>query len=252
MGKDAYYFSHDSNAKDDPKCLMLIEQLGLEGYGIYWVLVEILRDQPDYKYPLKLVPAIARKYNTTAEKMNDVIKGYDLFIVEDDEFYSLSLARRMQIMEGQREKRRLAGVKGNQVRWGNTVSSQCDGDANAEQLQIIAKEKKRNETNIIEHPPDSSKSIDDLFEQIWQLYPLKRGKAKVSTAQKKKLHAIGFDELAKAIERYKTDLKMNEWRKPQHGSTFFNSGYVDYLAEDQEEREPKLEPREIKVRMYEL
>ena len=38
MSKDAYYFTHDSNAKDDPKCALLIDQLGMEGYGIYWML----------------------------------------------------------------------------------------------------------------------------------------------------------------------------------------------------------------------
>ena len=27
--KDAFYFSHDSDAKDDPKCMLLIEELGL-------------------------------------------------------------------------------------------------------------------------------------------------------------------------------------------------------------------------------
>ena len=64
MKKDAYYFSHDSNAKDDPKCMLLIEELQLEGYGIYWVLVEILREQPDFKYPLKMIPVLARKFLT--------------------------------------------------------------------------------------------------------------------------------------------------------------------------------------------
>ena len=73
MTKDAYYFPHDSNAKDDPKCVLLIEQLGLEGYGIFWVLIETLRDQPEYKYPLQLLPALARRYNTTAEKMKTVV-----------------------------------------------------------------------------------------------------------------------------------------------------------------------------------
>lgn len=48
MSKDAYYFTHDSNAKDDPKCALLIDQLGMEGYGIYWMLIEVLRDQPDH------------------------------------------------------------------------------------------------------------------------------------------------------------------------------------------------------------
>ncbi len=29
MNKDCYYFAHDSNAKDDPKCVLMIEQLGM-------------------------------------------------------------------------------------------------------------------------------------------------------------------------------------------------------------------------------
>ncbi|HHU07384.1 MAG TPA: DUF4373 domain-containing protein [Clostridiaceae bacterium] len=113
------------------------------------------------------------------------------------------------------------------------------------------KERKGKESNN-EHPPDGSTSIDDFFEQVWKLYPLKRGKAKVGTAQKKKLYQVGLDELTKAIERYRADLKLNDWRKPQHGSTFFNGGYLDFLTEDQEESVPKPEPREIKRRMFEL
>ena len=95
--KDAYWFHHDSNAKDDPKCSMLIEQLGLEGYGIYWVLVETLREQTEYKYPLSMIPIIARKYNTTAEKVRVVVGNYGLFTLTGDEFFlSESLCRRME------------------------------------------------------------------------------------------------------------------------------------------------------------
>jgi len=94
------YFSHDSNAKDDPKCVLLIEELGLEGYGIFWVLVEELRNQPNYKYPLKLVPALARRYNTTTPKVEVVIKNYGLFELDKkDFFFSRSLNFRMQKME---------------------------------------------------------------------------------------------------------------------------------------------------------
>ena len=39
--KDAYYFSHYSNAKDDFKCMLLIEELGLEGYGIFWIYEQV-------------------------------------------------------------------------------------------------------------------------------------------------------------------------------------------------------------------
>lgn len=117
MPKDAYYFSHDSNAKDDPKCSMLIEQLGLEGYGIYWVLVETLRDQPEYKYPLAMLPIVARKYNTTAEKVRVVVGNYGLFEITEDQFFlSESLCRRMEAWEETRELKRIAGRKSGAAR----------------------------------------------------------------------------------------------------------------------------------------
>lgn len=110
MKKDAYYFPHDSNAKDDPKCVMLIEQLGLEGYGIYWVLVEMLREQPEYKYPIALIPSIARRYNTQVPKVETVIKGYGLFKIEAEEFFfSESLISRMMPLERKRELASIAG-----------------------------------------------------------------------------------------------------------------------------------------------
>lgn len=108
--KDAYYFSHDSNAKDDFKCMLLIEELGLEGYGIFWVLVETLREQDNYKYPIKLLSVLARKYNTTVAKMEVVVKNYNLFKIEDDIFFfSESLNHRMEIMNKAKEQRTIAG-----------------------------------------------------------------------------------------------------------------------------------------------
>ena len=72
--------------------------------------------------------------------------------------------------------------------------------------------------------------IDEFFEAIWKLYPVKKGKGSVSDSKKKALFAIGFDEMKRSIERYLEDLKKDaSWRKLQHGSTFFNSGYVDFL-----------------------
>ncbi|MFT5699800.1 MAG: hypothetical protein ACI8ZB_002666 [Desulforhopalus sp.] len=111
--KDAYYFPHDSNAKDDPKIVLLIEQLGLEGYGIYWVLIETLRDQPDYKYPLSLLPALGRRYTTSGEKVETVVRNYRLFEIEGNEFFlSPSLSRRMEKINATRRRLSNAGKKG--------------------------------------------------------------------------------------------------------------------------------------------
>ena len=75
----------------------------------------------------------------------------------------------------------------------------------------------------------SKKDISEFFEKIWLLYPNKKGKGQVSDSKKKTLYNIGLEEMTRAIERYKRDLSKEDWRKPQNGSTFFNSGYVDYL-----------------------
>lgn len=82
----------------------------------------------------------------------------------------------------------------------------------------------------------SNNTVQDactLFEKLWKLYPNKKGKGQVPLTKKKNLLKIGEEELIRAIDRYKTDLeKDKDWRKPQNGSTFFNSGYVDYLDEN--------------------
>lgn len=68
-----------------------------------------------------------------------------------------------------------------------------------------------------------------LFEKLWKLYPLKKGKSRISDTQKTKLFKIGFDEMSRAIDRYKQYVDSVDYLQYQNGSTFFNSGYVDYL-----------------------
>lgn len=74
------------------------------------------------------------------------------------------------------------------------------------------------------------KEYSAFFEEVWKLYPNKKGKDRVSATQKKKLVAIGYESLAKCIKRYTADKP--DWQAYQNGSTFFNSGYVDYLDEN--------------------
>lgn len=76
----------------------------------------------------------------------------------------------------------------------------------------------------------------ELFEQLWKMYPNKKGKAQVSKKDKEKLLEIGLEEMTRAINRYKSELERDsDWRKPQNGSTFFHSGYIDYLDGNYEE-----------------
>ena len=75
-------------------------------------------------------------------------------------------------------------------------------------------------------------TTEEFFERAWQYYPNKRGKGQVSKKSKERLMSHGWDNVKRAIDRYLEDLKKDEWRHAQNGSTFFNSGYIDYIDEN--------------------
>lgn len=94
------------------------------------------------------------------------------------------------------------------------------------------KEVKKERNNNIMCKNESS----ELFEQLWNMYPNKKGKAQVSKKYKEKLLEIGLEEMTRAIGRYKKYIDDNkDWYKPLNGSTFFKGRYNDYIGDDYEE-----------------
>ena len=91
----------------------------------------------------------------------------------------------------------------------------------------------------------SKKEIDEVFEALWKLYPEKKGKGRVSDSKRKALYDIGAEEMKRTISRYQEELKKDNWRKPQNGSTFFNSGYIDYLDANYNQQEINEQERKI-------
>lgn len=76
------------------------------------------------------------------------------------------------------------------------------------------------------------KDLDNFFESIWAIYPRKHGKGAISESKKKQLYKIGYDEIKRCVDRYKQYVADNniESQFIKQGSTFFNSGYVDFLS----------------------
>ena len=132
MAKDAYYLQHDINAQEDPKCIILIEQLGMEGYGIFWALVERLRQEEHNKLPLAIIPPLSRRWNTSKEKVESVVRNYELFVIEDIYFFSNRLKKDAGDFKETKKMLSEAGKRGNIIRW------QSGGDQGAigEQSQI--------------------------------------------------------------------------------------------------------------------
>ena len=154
--KDAYFFSHDCNARNDPKILALRSVYGAEGYGVYFMLVEILREQPDYKLAVNkyIWSTLAMQMQVEASKLEQIINdcctefsenGNTLLVNDGEYLYSASLLRRMGKVDDISNLRREAARK----RWENKPcktsgnSDGCSDDANAGQEQ--SKEKKSKE-----------------------------------------------------------------------------------------------------------
>lgn len=138
MKKEAYYFSHDGNAQDDPKCMILIDQMGMEGYGIFWALIEKLRSEKDYRLPVSVCGPFAKRWGTSKEKVETVIKSYDLFKIENDYFFSLRL---LNSMNEKSEKARIsAGYRWNNA---NALPPNSERNANGMRNDAIKVKKKK-------------------------------------------------------------------------------------------------------------
>jgi Domain of unknown function (DUF4373) len=112
MKKDAYYFSHDANARNDIKIIKLRRSLGLEGYAIYFCLIEMLREQCDYKMPLSSIQDIAFDLHTSEEKIKTVIHSFDLFVIDQKHFFSARLYTSMETYNELKNKLVESGRKG--------------------------------------------------------------------------------------------------------------------------------------------
>ena len=112
------YFPHDSNARNDAKLLKVRMKYGADGYGVYFMLLERLRDDSEYK-SVKDYNMIAFDLRVDASLIKDIVENFGLFAFADNGecFYSESFNKRMLIKDEVSNKRAAAGKKGAAKRW---------------------------------------------------------------------------------------------------------------------------------------
>lgn len=156
-------------------------------------------------------------------------------IIEEYALFSLD-----ELKEGMRNKVTFfsengASSKQKVARLGRKVASS--------NIKKESKERKEN-NNVHSDEVHDTDSLEVFYESIWKLYPLKKGKGQVSKTKKQVLQRIGYEQIKRCVERYVSDINFTGKQKyMMHGSTFFNSGYVDYLDENYET--PPISSQEI-------
>jgi hypothetical protein len=112
MEKEAFYFPHFCNARHDRKIRRLRKELGTEGYGIYFMLLETLREQQDLMYPLEDLDLLAEEFNVSEAKVRVAICNYGLFeIDEEQKFFSPKMLVYLEPYFKMKEQRKIAGQK---------------------------------------------------------------------------------------------------------------------------------------------
>lgn len=112
------YFPHPSNARQSSMCVTLLVNEGFAGYGIYWAIIELLRDAPNYKYTAdeKLLAYVL--HAPDAEQVKRVIKNFGLFDFDNDGLmFSPWLLESLGSYDEQKKKLQEAGRKGAARRW---------------------------------------------------------------------------------------------------------------------------------------
>jgi len=157
VGKDSYYLKHDTNAAHDPKVESMLLRWGMAGYGRYWRLIEILREQSDSRIPRGKwgLSTLAKVWGCTDqdadEYLESLISTFELVKCDGESVWSERLCRDMAAMNRRRdEAKRSADVRWNRERIQNTSERNAnaqENDANAMRTQSnsMLEEKRREE-----------------------------------------------------------------------------------------------------------
>lgn len=199
--KKTNYFSHDSNARNDSKIISLRMKLGVEGYGIYFMIIERLREESDY-VSNKDYDSLAFDFRTTPEKVKSVIEDFGLFIFSDDDcFYSDSLMQRMILKDEKSKKHSLGGKKAMEKRWNNAHQNNKDAITNLSNSDNIVitnlhesdnKERKVKERKVnVIHTEEVSEEVE-VIEETTDEFTLNLYKFKKDFPKKKRYEDIAI------------------------------------------------------------
>nr|DAQ78907.1 MAG TPA: protein of unknown function (DUF4373) [Caudoviricetes sp.] len=158
------YFPHDSNARNDERLVKVRMQHGPAGYGVYFMLVERLREDQEYMSVVDY-NLIAYDLRIDASLAKSIIRDFGLFAFTVDTergecFYSESLRQRMARKDEITAKRKAASAIGVSVRQENrektktaetsnqmVIETQPNGVPNGSEKRTKGKESKVKENS---------------------------------------------------------------------------------------------------------
>lgn len=149
MAKETFYFSHDYNARNDKKAKALIKKYGATGYGLYWILAEMLHEDENSSIELDeiqydlLSDESKLEIDVVKDIINDCVNNYKLFYLDGILLKNNRVERNKDKRTEIKKVRSEAGKEGAKKRWGD---SKQIANANSK----IANDSKEKESKVKE------------------------------------------------------------------------------------------------------
>ncbi len=158
MKKDSYFFPHFYNARHDRKIKRVMKEHGAEGYAVFFMLLETLREQTDFKFPLADIDLLADEFGVSDATVRSIIDGYNLFEIDevDNTFYSPKLIHFLQpYIEKTQRARSAANARWEKLNANakvNEVHKNSTSNANAEANEVPTQStcNVQNNTNVMQ------------------------------------------------------------------------------------------------------
>ena len=152
MAKDSYYFRHDNTSLTDEKLIELRMEMGFEGYGIFWAILELLHKEGGFMRTH--YERIAFAITTQNDKVQRIIEGFGLFQIEGEQFSSNRMLADLNERSIKSRTNRKIALEGWEKRRknANALPTQSEPDANAlpKRKEKERKEEEKKEKEIKE------------------------------------------------------------------------------------------------------
>mgnify|MGYP000845129358 CR=1 FL=1 len=233
MAKDTYYFSHDVNASNDPKIIVMKELCGVISYAWWWILIEQLAAQEEYKLPMDKITftglgiAFGMNQNEAFTSNNEaklstakqaeayvilLINECELLETDGEYFWSPSLLRRNllrkkkqeEISKKRSEAGRLGGLKSGKAR--SKTKQMLEANEANEANEAIGKERKGYNSYSYSYGDggeNENSNKQDPYKNVFKIYMNDVGE--ISSTTKEKLEYLvndfGENEVITAISK---------------------------------------------------
>ena len=148
------YFLHESTSFQDYKIIKMRSKLGIESYGIFWAVLELLFNEEN-KLCIDDYDALAYSLQCDSNILKQVIEDFDLFILEDGCFYSKRLNSHIEDINNKSTKAKENAKK----RWNNATAMRPHSDSNASISISSSKSSSISKSKIKDRIHDFKKSV---------------------------------------------------------------------------------------------